>query len=729
MAIVWGSYQNHVRLGIDVIMSPSSVGISTSSVTLTVRTYAQMDGSSSIYYNGLSLSFSGSWSGGASVNVNLGPGQSALIHSATFTRSTSSSSQAQTFGATLSHVHGSTSTSRGFTIPARPAAPPPRPNAPSNLSAVRNSDSQVTLTWSRNSTYTSVIVQRSAGNGTWSQVGRPSGNAFTFVDRTVKPNERYYYRVFGVNAGGTSPASGTAGPVYTTPRIPSRITATRVTAGIRVNAEEGGRPPYAASYDVMDGSTQIASAVALPWTHANPTPTSHVYKVRARIGSLVSGWSVASNVVAIAAPPKAPTNLSPNGQVVSTLAVMVLSWRHNPVDASEQTARQLQWRRAGDAAWTVLPAVSTDSETALMLSAEATFGVGDIEWQVRTKGQHADYSPWSATATFTLTSPPSVSVTSPVDPWDQARAVVAWDYSQDLGRPQSSWEAELYDGNDLLVARRSGTGSAGSLTFPDMLTDDTTYTARVRAATGTLWSDWDSFTFTVSFVPPAIPSISGEWSEDTGAVTLSVGAGDPQPGGAPVAETGTIDLLRSVDNGQVWEPVLIDSPDVNLIVDDAEALSNGQTMYRAIAYASGTGASAFADISVLADSPAPWLSGGEQFGIAARLPYSPEVNIESGRERSVQRYEGRARGVAYAGEQLSRVVKASGSVIGFDDENASVELLEEVARAPEPLHLYRDPDGRRIYGVLSTITLPRQAGAAGGDVWGWSFQLEETDRD
>ena len=728
MAISWGPYQNHVRLGIDVIMSPSSVGTSTSSVTLTVRTYVQMDGSSSIYYNGLSLSFSGSWSGGTSVNVNLGPGQSALIHTATFTRATSSSSQGQAFNATLSHVFGSTSISRGFTIPARPAAPPPRPNAPSGLSAVRNSDSQITLTWSRNSTYTSVIVQRSTGNGTWTQVGRPSGNAFTFVDRTVKPNERYYYRVYGVNAGGTSPVSGTAGPVYTTPRIPSRITATRVAAGIRVNAEEGGRPPYAASYDIMDGSTLVASNVALPWTHANPSPTAHVYKVRARIGSLASGWSVASNVVEIAAPPKAPTNLSPNGQVVSKLAVLLLSWRHNPVDASEQTVRQLQWRKAGTSAWTVLTAVSTDSESATFVSSEATFGEGDIEWQVRTKGQHADYSPWSATATFTLTSPPSVSITSPVDPWDQARALVAWDYSQDLGRPQSSWEAELYDGNDLLVARRTGTGSTSSVTFPDMLTDDETYTVRSRAATGTLWSSWDSFTFTVSFVPPALPNISGEWSEDTGAVTLSVGAGDPVPGGPPVAETGAIDLLRSVDNGQVWETVLADSPDVNLIVDDPEALSNGQTMYRAIAYATGTGASAYADITVQADSRALWLGGGEQFGVTARLPYSPKVKVDASRERSVQRYEGRSRGVAYASEQLTRTVDASGTLIESDDANATVTLLEELAQDPSPLHLYRDPDGRRIYGVLGSISLPRNGGNAAAILWGWSFQLEETDR-
>ncbi|MUG03571.1 fibronectin type III domain-containing protein, partial [Bacillus tequilensis] len=174
------------------------------------------------------------------------------------------------------------------------------PLAPSNLDIVRVSDSQQTLNWARNSTYTSVVIQRTTGTGSswsgWQQVGVAAGNAFTFTDKTTVPNRYYVYRVAGVGPSGQSPWSGQAG-VYTTPAVPTGIKAARSSSNIVVSATSV--PSYASGFDVRDGSTVIASNVSLPYTHVNPNPAvAHTYTVRAiRVSpdALASAWSSASN--------------------------------------------------------------------------------------------------------------------------------------------------------------------------------------------------------------------------------------------------------------------------------------------------------------------------------------------------------------------------------------------------------------------------------------------------
>lgn len=1106
MAIYWGSYHAHMRVGIGVVQRPATVGQSTTSVILDLEVWVQMDGSSSQYINNGSLTYSGAWSGGATVTINLGPGQAARVVATSVTYDTIvGSSQQKLFGATISHYHGTSYAGKPWTIPARPAAPPSAPNAPSALAVTRGSDVQHTLTWSRNSVYTSVVVQRSTDNGPWTQVGKPTGNAFSWVDTTTQANRKYQYRVAGVNDGGQSDWSLMA-TTYTTPAAPASVTATRIGANIEVAG--AGLPPYASSYDVMDGDAVVAAGVGLPWTHTAPSIlVAHTYRVRSKRDGLVSEWSAASPTVQLTAPPAAPSTLVPNGAaVLGDVASMPMSWRHNPVDASQQSQFQIRWRPATGGAWTERTAVASTTEaTAIATPATVFGGYRVIEWQVRTKGAHATWSPWSATATVDLLQQPQVSITAPAPAVDRPTITVSWSWFQGQGRPQSSWQLELLDGDGQAVETRSGVGASTSLALYTRLQDGSSYTVRVRAATGEVWSDWATRAHLVAFVPPAPPLLFGEWQDAAGAVSVSVGqairdlgpeitqlftnpelrgsggwaevrrnravnpvagstgwymawgtggagttsvasngpagvpmmeavfstapsggirrfvfhnlvtqipvtvgevldlsgyaaadtvnpgakvhlqidwqnggtwvsgasgavldapsspgtaarvtmttpavpagvthvrvfmtfsghasavgdryyagalmvgpgaymdgdtkpeglvqaedfrtrwvgtpgasasvleienvqgfasAGcilgvstkngrpaarqivtaksdgdwyshrlvqglsvsqtlratatldapivphrggpairletDPNTGFAPtvagvhditvsasrpgpsamwrllpgmlagqgdvwwtdiglfagsyaggvfsgasgIVDTGagmkrtkwdgaphastsstlpapvvvSVDVLRSVDGGRTWETV-IEGADPDLVLDDWEALSWGQTMYRAVAY-TDTGASAVTDLTVVAESSAMWLSGGDGYTVAARLPYDPSLKIDAGRARSVQRYEGRPHGVAYAGEHVSRVVDASGSILELDDANASTARMEAIAQTESPLHLYRDPDGRRIYGSLSNVSLPRKTGASGGAVWGWGFQLEETD--
>jgi len=78
--------------------------------------------------------------------------------------------------------------------------------APSNLTAVAVSRSQVNLAWTTNSTnQTGFVIQRSTNGGSsWTQIATVGPNVTTYSDRTVSKKKTYVYRVAAYNSAGTS---------------------------------------------------------------------------------------------------------------------------------------------------------------------------------------------------------------------------------------------------------------------------------------------------------------------------------------------------------------------------------------------------------------------------------------------------------------------------------------------------------------------------------------------
>ncbi|MEZ5110927.1 MAG: fibronectin type III domain-containing protein [Microbacteriaceae bacterium] len=579
---------------------------------------------------------------------------------------------------------------------------------PTGLSATRVSDAQVALTWTRVGSYASVIVQRSTDDGPWQQVGVAGVDATAFTDTTTGPNRKYVYRVAGTTGAGQSGWSAT-GTVFTTPAAPTGVSAERSGSDIRVSA--AGVPPYATSFDVRDGGTVVASGVSLPWTHAAPNPAvPHAYEVRGKVGALVGAWSVVSNTVQLISPPNAPIGLAPNGAVRASDELVRFSWVHNPVDSSAQTVYELR-HRVGAAAWTVLTGTTDQFR-------DVSLGVASHDWQVRTKGTHPDWSPWSATAGVEVIDRPGVAVVQPDTDWDASILPVEWSWLQGQGRPQSAWQVELSQAG-AVVETREGSGPAVTATFTTRLSEGA-WTVRVRAATGDVWSVWASEMFTVTFDPPAAPVLTGAWDEGQGGVNLTVGPGDT-PG---AAATVTIVLERSVGAG--WE--LVGEFTALTSIIDWESLSFGPTEYRATAFTL-EGATTVTLVTVDATSGAFWLSGGVGFGITGRLPFDPKVTVSAARERALKRYAGRSKPVALTGEALSRVFAVSGRITDLDPETANVEQLTRIAHLEQDVFLFRDPDGRRVYGAIGEVQLPRESSMSHPDgwngLWGYSFTLTE----
>lgn len=85
------------------------------------------------------------------------------------------------------------------------------PLAPSNLTAVAVSSSQINLGWTDNSSNESNFkIERSADGTTWSALATAAANSTSYPDAGLTPNTLYYYRVYAINAGGNSANSNSA---------------------------------------------------------------------------------------------------------------------------------------------------------------------------------------------------------------------------------------------------------------------------------------------------------------------------------------------------------------------------------------------------------------------------------------------------------------------------------------------------------------------------------------
>ena len=199
-------------------------------------------------------------------------------------------------------------------------------------------------------------------------------------------------------------------------------------------------------------------------------------------------------------------------------------------------------------------------------------------------------------------------------------------------------------------------------------------------------------------------------------------AGDP-------AATVRVTIERSTD-GTTWEPVPGGDLTGPATLYDFESPSYGELQYRVTAY-TAENATATTTVTVIADSNALWLSGDVGFARTCRLPYDPSVQVSPSRQRAGVVYDGRSTEVALVGPAVARVVSVSGTVEDHaeDEPVATPADLDALAVNPERLFLYRDPDGRRIYGYIGEITMPRKYATGSRDswngIWGFSFELKE----
>ena len=483
-----------------------------------------------------------SWDG-STRNLNSGNPGTTNFASYSVKLNKGSSSRTETFSArfqvTGGFGNGTSNASVGVTVPAITYS---APNAPSNCSASRNSDTQATVTWSNGSTSTTqprtdVLVERQTDSGSWVQVASLSASATNYTDNGISADHRYAYRVRSKGNGGTSGYS-TSGYIYTTPAAPASVTAAKDSASsVTISAE--GLPAWAEGYEVgrtADGGgswSVVGTADTFPWTDASAPAGTIRYRVRSYRGDLYSAY-VESNSITTITPPLAPT-VQALPSVVATGSTLTVQWSPNHPDGSAQTQAQIEYTVGSAAAKT---ATVQGAGTSYRLPASATSSAGTVKVRVRTHGLDDEWGAWSAVQTVRVAVPPSANITVP--PVDGARVgslplTVEWDASDATG--VSSQSIALLDSAGSTLYSASLGASERELVLDEstyLLDNATEYSLRLTVRGGSSLTTTVARSFSTSFAEPARPGagLSVDPSDLSAAVTVYAGS--------PSSETGEV---------------------------------------------------------------------------------------------------------------------------------------------------------------------------------------------
>ena len=615
------------------------------------------------------------------------------------------------------------------------------PSAPSTPTIARVSDTKQTVSWNRvastSAPYSSQQVQRREySNGAWSAwtsiatvaTAYTTAGANSISDTGTVANRQYQYRVKATNGSGEA-YSGGSGSVFTTPTAPSSLVAEKQADSsiILTLTQAVPHSSYKTTlqYSLNAGGSWTALTVlnngVLTYQWTPPAGSSVVFQARVAVDSagsvgdaLTSTWRQ-SNTVGLTAPPSAPSALSPNGPAFDAGTIQEFTWKHNTVDSSAQSAYELHYR-IGAAGWTTTGKVAS-SIAKLTFPADTFVNGNDYQWEVRTWGADATASPWSSTATFTASAPPSVTITAPDVILDTSTLVLSWSYYDPEGSAQSQWAAQLLL-LDEVVESKSGSGPASSVEFATRLADDTEYQVMVQVRDGdSLWSEWDQVTFTTSFLTPPIPFLALSWGEDTGSVAATVNN-----------STGDIDpisnvILRSLDGGESWEEVGV-APVDGIGFDSTVPLGMPSVLYKVIAWTSlpSSAESEVQEISTV--GIVGYWSVGEMFENVIQLRVNqggpPRIDLKTGVfQKVLHYYAGRTSPVETMGEATAVTGDVEFVVTTVQDRDQA----RIMAKMPAP-HLLRLPDGTTVFASLGPVSEKRLAP-------GWyriGFGITEVDR-
>ncbi|MEE6273525.1 fibronectin type III domain-containing protein [Georgenia sp. MJ206] len=705
MAIKWGAFRStptqSARLGIDATVSGNPAS---GSVTVTVRYYLEH---TQAVAQSQTINRTGTITGAVPINAARG-----VVSTGAYTVTVPTvygSAGTRHFGAFLSgHYAGlSPSVDVNVTIPARPYL---APNPPPALSSSRSSDTQINVSWTTAYTgadgarpWTGVYLER------WDNVrdghvvvATLPWSTSSYSDRSTVGNRRYVYRIRAYNAAGTS-AYTYGSMVVTTPAAPGTPEATKDTTDVVLQWSRNAYPEavyqvHHAADGVWDAAPLVTTAAnAWTWTHVDPDPAvTHTYRVRASHAGLLSPYSAASNVIQLLAAPLAPTNLAPTGTIDST-GSEVLSWRHQSVDGTSQTAYELERRLKGTTSWTTTGKTTSSLQQRTALTSWFVNG-SEYEWRVRTWGQHATASPWSAIASFRASAKPTASINSPssAEPVGSSSVTVTWGYYHAEGTAQTQYRARLYDDAGTLLETRTGYSAATEATFSRALGDATTYQVGVEVRNGyNQWSSEDRVTFTVSYPPPPAPQATASWDKGAGVVVVTI---TNPPYGEGEVDVDHNQLYRAINDGP-WVLIAANVPP-NGTVSDTTAVVGGVNHYQVAAVSalpsSKTGAPVAVPVSAEAADHWVYLNAGPGFSQVVRVRAGAKLDHTPTRKKEVRFYLGRQDGVEYSGRTRGRTGSLSVRLTP-DTGGASNEAeITALADMPAPICL-RDPLGHRWF--------------------------------
>lgn len=269
-------------------------------------------------------------------------------------------------------------------------------------------------------------------------------------------------------------------------------------------------------------------------TGTTPVPGGSVRHIAHDAGHLYvttyadGGTPAGVTVLAINRPPFAPTLTAPGtGAVVSVASGNYLSWMFNDPDRGDsQSAYRVRYRPVGTPAWVDTGWVTSTSARHLVPG--WTFSAADYEWQVATKDSYGEAGPFSPSGFFTATTPPpGPTITAPANGAviPTSSATLVWSVPD-----QDAYQLQVLDGATVVFDTGQVNDPSARARAVEFTTNNTTRTIQLRILHEGLWSPWAQVTVTVSYTPPAVPSIALQSDDRVGSVTVTPGIPAPATG-------------------------------------------------------------------------------------------------------------------------------------------------------------------------------------------------------
>jgi len=564
---------------------------------------------------------------------------------------------------------------------------------------------------------TSNTIRRRINGGAWTTAVTIS--PATSSSLSAAANQKLEYEVRAANAAGSTAFSSTSTAIYTTPAAPTGVSASKdadldITVVWTPNVAYVEHQHVVEHGTVSDGVTTwddsalatVAAGTSL-YKHVDPDAGDiHVYRVSAVTTSApaLTSTTALSNTVQLLAAPNKPT-LPVLPSFANRAAAFVLTWAHNPVDTTPQTAFEVNFSTNGGSTWTstnkVTSGVSSRTITAGTYAANAAVTMRVRTWGEATSGgaESTGASPWSDQATVTFKTRPVVTVTSPVNAVDYVAATlnVQLGFSQAESATFVTATIELFEGATLLESVISTTRA--STILDTRVADGVTYTVKVSVTDSNgLTSTQVSRQFDVEYTEPVPAGVTVEYLPDSGVA--QIGLTFATAGAGQVAAT-TVTILRTIDG--VTETVASRFPiaGASLTILDTTPTIHGVNSYRVRTF-SEDGATADV-VASLTTTEGDWafLSSGDGFSNIIKFRSNLRVGAAASREQALVTAAGRESPIALFGPAKS--LEVSGTATLFPGDESTPEEVEAFIRSAT-LVCYRDGNGRRIVGVMSAST-------------------------
>ena len=584
-----------------------------------------------------------------------------------------------------------------ITIPALPT-----PSAPTSCSHTRDTDNKNTVKWTNTGSNprTNNLIERSVNGGGYTQIASISGDATSYVDSTTQPDSFYAYRVRALYVGNSinrySGYSNTSTATYNSPLVTTNLSASRNTDNtVKVSFVNSSLNATGLEYQRSSNASSWSSSVVVAGKvtsfNDNPGGGTWYYRVRNTRGSLVSAWSANSNAVVTIIAPSAPTLTSPsNGAVINNAVTPTrLSWKHNPIDGSAQTAAEIRHSINGGSSWS--SSVQVSGSAAYKDLATTTWGVNSqVLWQVRTKGAHADFGPWSASGSFVVRQVPQVVITSPAS--DEVIKVmplsVAWSYSDQSGT-QLSALLRILNKNGEQVWRKEVTGTSYILSASEFLPNNgSAYTLQLDVVSTSSLTAQTTGRFTTDYIEPATPMGHAVVDISSASVSLFVMAGEDEAG-KPSTDSLSI-LRRHADGRQVVVASYVPS---GTSLNDPYCPTEQDITYLFVAHAVSGAVSSFEVSARIPGKMCYWINYGQN---VCALLLNSESNRETQHDAELFQTAGDGYPLAFYGDAKHSSGSFSGVALRRNEELVGQRWPVETA----------DFDGLAAYTGAVVIRIP-----------------------